>query len=103
MASTLELFDTPEIPGVLKEIKRVLKPNGRLSIGSLSRENREESLFVKIYEWLHLKVPKFANCRPIYVEKSVREAGYKVTSSEEFVLYNLVAWRIVVASPEVAS
>jgi demethylmenaquinone methyltransferase/2-methoxy-6-polyprenyl-1,4-benzoquinol methylase len=100
MASTLELFDTPDIPGVLKEIKRVLKPSGRLGVASLTREGREDSLFVKFYEWLHRRMPKYASCRPIYVEKSVEEAGFQITRSVDFVLYKIVPWKIVTASPK---
>ena len=100
MASTLELFDTPDIPGVLKEIKRVLKPSGRLGVASLTSEGREDSLFVKFYEWLHRRIPKYASCRPIYVEKSVEEAGFQITRSVDFVLYKIVPWKIVAASPK---
>jgi len=103
MASTLELFDTPDIPGVLKEIKRVLKPNGRLGVASLTREGREDSLFVKFYEWLHRRIPRYASCRPIYVEKSVEEAGFQITRSVDFVLYKIVPWKIVAAKPEADS
>lgn len=99
MASTLELFDSPDIPGVLKEVRRVLKPGGRLGVASLTREGREGSLFIRLYEWLHKKLPKYASCRPIYVEKSVAEAGYQITTSEEFVLYKMVPWKIVMAKP----
>ena len=100
MASTLELFDTPDIPRVLEEIKRVLKPGGRLGVASLSRESREGSLFIRIYEWLHQKMPRYASCRPIYVEKSIEEAGFQISKSEDFILYRIVPWKIVVATPE---
>jgi demethylmenaquinone methyltransferase/2-methoxy-6-polyprenyl-1,4-benzoquinol methylase len=99
MASTLELFDTPDIPVVLREVKRVLKPSGRLGVASLTKEGREGSLFIRFYEWLHQKVPKYANCRPIYVEKLLEDTGYQITKTEEFVLLKIVPWRIVVAKP----
>lgn len=78
MASTLELFDIPDIPIVLNEIKRVLKPTGRLCVVSIPREGREDSLGVKLYEWSHRTFQTFASCRPIYVEDSVKIAGYKI-------------------------
>ena len=99
MASTLELFDTPDIPVVLNEVKKVLKPSGRLGVASLTKEGREGSLFIRFYEWLHQKVPKYANCRPIYVEKLIEDAGYQITKTEEFILLKIAAWRIVVAKP----
>jgi len=103
MASTLELFDTPDIPRVLKEIKRVLKPSGRLGIASLTKEGREGSLFLRFYEWLHQKIPKYANCRPIYVEKLVADAGYEITKTGEFVILKLVPWKLLVARPQTDS
>ena len=99
MASTLELFDTPDIPVVLNEVKKVLKPSGRLGVASLTKEGREGSLFIRFYEWLHQKIPKYANCRPIYVEKLIEDAGYQITKTEEFILLKIAAWRIVVAKP----
>lgn len=99
MASTLELFDTPDIPRVLKEIKRVLKPGGRFGVASLSKEGREDSLFLRFYEWLHQRIPKYASCRPIYVGKSVADAGYEITKTDEFVMAKLVPWKLLVARP----
>ena len=99
MASTLELFDTPDIPVVLSEIKRVLKPRGRLGVASLTKEGREGSLFIRFYGWLHQQVPKYANCRPIYVEKLIEDAGYQITKTEDFILLKIAPWRIVVAKP----
>jgi len=100
MASTLELFDTPDIPRVLNEVKRVLKPSGRLTVASLTKEGREGSLCLRFYEWLHQRIPKYVTCRPIYVEKSVEDAGYQITKTDEFVIAKLVPWKIVVAKPQ---
>jgi len=88
MSFTLELFDTPEIPKVLEQIRRVLKPEGRLGVASMSKENGG-SIFLRLYEWTHNKWPKYIDCRPIYVEQSLRDAGYKIKTKEKVRLLGL--------------
>lgn len=85
---TLELFDIPEISTVLSEVKRVLKPDGRLGVVSLSR-SRGESTLLRLYEWTHKKWPKYADCRPIYVEEALIDAGYRIQSKKEARLVGL--------------
>ncbi|MFQ5712228.1 MAG: class I SAM-dependent methyltransferase [Candidatus Geothermarchaeales archaeon] len=93
---TLELFDTPEIPRVLSEIKRVLKPGGRLGVASMSKEDGR-SILLRLYEWVHRKWPKYVDCRPIYVEQSLKDAGYEIKSKEKIRLFGLPG-EIIVAS-----
>ena len=96
MSYTLELFDTPEVSKVLKEVKRVLKQKGRLGVVSISRENGE-SKALRLYEWVHQKWPKYVDCRPIYLEQSLRDAGYEVRRKEKLKLLRLLPLEIVVA------
>ena len=100
IADTLELFDTPDIPKVLREIKRVLKESGRLAVTSLSRQGKEGSLFVRFYEWLHRTWPKYINCRPIYVAEAIKDAGYEITRTESFSMAGLIPYELVLAKPK---
>ena len=81
MSFTLELFDTPEIPQLLHEVKRVLKSGGRLGVTSLSR-TKQNSIVLRIYEWIHREWPKYVDCRPIYLEQSLRKADYTIQRKE---------------------
>lgn len=88
MSFTLELFDTPEIPKVLDEIERVLKSNGRLGVVSMSKEDGG-SILLRVYEWTHNKFPKYADCRPIYIEQSIKNAGFEIEYKEKVKLFGL--------------
>lgn len=81
MSFTLELFDTPEISKVLEEAKRVLRPKGRLGIVSMSRESGKSGP-LRLYEWAHMKWPRYVDCRPIYLEESLINAGYTIRSKK---------------------
>jgi len=98
MSFTLELFDTLEIPRLLEEVKRVLKPRGRIGVISISKKNGE-SLLLRLYEWAHRKWPKYVDCRPIYLEQSLRDSGYEIRKEEKIKLFGLPG-EIVVAVKE---
>jgi len=88
MSFSLELFDTPEISKVLDKIERVLKPNGRLGVVGMSKEDGG-SIILSVYEWTHKKFPKYADCRPIYIEQSIKNAGFEIEYKEKVKLFGL--------------
>ncbi len=94
MSFTLELFDTPHIPRVLAEIKRVLKPGGRLGVVSMSKENGD-SFLLMLYEKLHKAFPHYIDCRPIYLEHSLREVGFEITHKERLSFFGLPGETVV--------
>jgi ubiquinone/menaquinone biosynthesis C-methylase UbiE len=95
MSFTLELFDTPEIPEILVECKRVLRADGRICIVSLSKEGGS-NLVRDLYEWGHMKFPKILDCRPIVVKKALEDSGFKILNATLLSLWGLPV-EIVVA------
>jgi demethylmenaquinone methyltransferase/2-methoxy-6-polyprenyl-1,4-benzoquinol methylase len=87
---TLELFDTPDIPRVLGEVRRVLGADGRLAVVSLaSREGETDPLLVRAYERLHEAAPTYVDCRPIPVERILRDGGFRVVRTRSVSAWGL--------------
>jgi len=99
MSFTLELFDTPEIPEVLEEVKRVLNPTGRLGVISMSR-GYGEPVLLRLYQWAHKKWPRYVDCRPIYVEGALKTAGFKIQSKQMVRLMGLPGEVIIATKSE---
>jgi ubiquinone/menaquinone biosynthesis C-methylase UbiE len=84
----LELFDTPQIPRVLTECRRVLKRGGRIGIVSLSKAGKP-SLLRDGYEWGHAHFENFLDCRPIYVQRALEQVGFRISDATLMSLWGL--------------
>jgi ubiquinone/menaquinone biosynthesis C-methylase UbiE len=85
---TLELFDTPEIPIVLQQCRKVLRASGRIGIVTMARR-KESHLMATLYEWAHEKIPQYLDCRPIYAQEALVEAGFDLESVTENSMFGL--------------
>jgi demethylmenaquinone methyltransferase/2-methoxy-6-polyprenyl-1,4-benzoquinol methylase len=97
----LELFDSPEIPQVLAEVRRVLRPTGRLEVASMSKGDGDSRL-LRLYEWLHEKLPRYVDCRPIFVQKSVEDAGFHILDVTTVSLLGLPGQLVLAEKPSTA-
>ncbi len=81
----LDLIPFAEMPVVLAEFRRVLKPDGRLVLVNLSKHHAGERQWL---EWVYQRLPRrwvpflFGGCRPVLMEGLVRAAGFRDVQRE---------------------
>lgn len=88
MSFTLELFDTPEIPVLLRECKRVLKTGGRIGVVAIS-DRKDDNVMMRLYKWVHMKFPAYVDCRPIFTEEELQKSGFEIKHVEKHTMWDL--------------
>jgi demethylmenaquinone methyltransferase/2-methoxy-6-polyprenyl-1,4-benzoquinol methylase len=75
----LDLIPEKDMPGILAEFWRVLRPGGRMVLLNMSKPNRETVIFrEKLYQILppSLVLYVMGGCRPVLMEEPVKKAGF---------------------------
>lgn len=101
LSFALEIFDVEDIGRILEELRRVLRPEGRLGIVAMAEvpEGEKASLAEKTYVWMHRHFPHIVDCRPIDVAFHLRDAGYGIRRRHDLEIWSLPV-AVVVAEPD---
>ena len=81
----LDLIPLADMPNILSEYKRVLKPGGRVVLLNMSKKDDQT---LTLYERLYAKLPAsfvlyfMGACRPVLMEHTTRKAGFREVERE---------------------
>lgn len=80
----LELFSREDLATVLDEVRRVLRPDGRLCAVTMTTADVPGSRFLRGYEWAYRRLPGAAavGCRPVDLDAALSAAGFTVERRE---------------------
>lgn len=95
---TLDVLNLEGVVFRLEEFKRVLKPEGRIVLGSLNKKKKPPILF-SFYRLLQKFFPNHFISRPIKIEKLVRDSGYIIEKKEDILVSGIFPMRIIKAIP----
>jgi ubiquinone/menaquinone biosynthesis C-methylase UbiE len=88
MSFTLELFDTPEIRTVLQQCGRFLRSGGRICAVAMSQKEKD-TLIMSLYGWIHMRFSNYVDCRPIFVQRAMEDAGFRILDVKGMSMYGL--------------
>jgi ubiquinone/menaquinone biosynthesis C-methylase UbiE len=88
LSFTLEVFSQPEIPVVLADCYRVLKPGACLGAVAVSTSGGW-GWMVWLYERIHKAFPQVVDCAPIDLGNYLEEAGFCLVSRRTFSLFGI--------------
>ncbi|MCB1062639.1 MAG: methyltransferase domain-containing protein [Verrucomicrobiae bacterium] len=101
LSFTLELFPLNEIPEVLAEVRRVLKPGGRCGVVCMDQPAgpENENLMEQTYEWMHRHFPHIVDCQPIPAVELLEQSGFRVGEVTRMDIWGLAVAAVVADSP----
>lgn len=100
MSFTLELFDTPLLPSVLASCGEVLRSSGRLCVVALAKDPHGDALPARLYELAHRTLPRWVDCRPIFVRPLLHACGFHIVASFRHTMWGLPVDVVLARKPE---
>lgn len=80
-----DLMPLKDMPVILAEFRRVLRPDGRLALVNMSKEDEQRlTWWERLYEWLPRSWAAYllGSCRPVLLKSFVQNAGFHDVEQE---------------------